>query len=237
MAVAALVASLSLAADVGPNYAELFSFPEKAKLDAKQKEKLAALRTANEKNFKGLDQACRVARGKAAVHAYQRRAQLVREIIRQKNAILTEEQKKTLGIKTIIPTYADGKQLKDPKVWDVEQLTAYYTIQSMSYDAEKQVISLMIITKKALTPAERAAEARLWQDGKVRFLVYNKDKLLWASFDASEWYLGLSRTSAKLTSKEEKEGLQRFLVKIDLGMSWGGAKDGRSVKFVYPPLK
>jgi hypothetical protein len=231
----AVFCAAPLAADeADKKYDELFSFPPKAKLEAEQKDKLAELRKKHEKTLQQYDRSLRIARGEGAVNMTQLRVRLLRIIEREKRAILTEDQKKTLGIKVVTPAIAQEKALKDPKVWETGQLEKHFTIQSRSYDPETEVISIMVIGKRALTKEEAQADGQNWQTEKVRVEFFNKEETLCGRVDPHYWYRGLSRTPAKLTEKEEKDGLVRYLIKIDLGLAVGG-KNGATARFVCTP--
>jgi hypothetical protein len=94
---------------IRPPYEELFAVSSKIKLDDKQKEKLAELRMhyepkllewAKQETSRDVD---------PAINAGAYKRQLMRKIVRERNAILTEEQREAAGIKTVVPVYATEK--------------------------------------------------------------------------------------------------------------------------------
>jgi hypothetical protein len=238
--------------ELPPYDPELFAFPSKVTPDDKQKEKLAELRTKYEPMILEMVKTeVRLQNDKsawfAAISTSASKRQLMRAITREKNAILTEQQREAAGIKTIIPVYATEKGLHDDKVWDLGQLEKVFVIQSRSYDPEEMVVAFVVITKQRLTADERRIDAENWtgrstnQEGlipsKVQVVFYNKSEETIARLDAAAWFRGLTRTETKLTDKEVEAGLLRYRIKIDLADQWGALKDAATVKLVYPELK
>jgi hypothetical protein len=218
-------------------YAEVFSFPSKITLDEKQQEKLAELRKRYEEALTSFDKTLELSGGDVETSAFKK--QLIRLITRKKNALLTDAQKDALNIKVFIPAYAEEKALNDPKRWDLDQLEKLFVVQSRSYDPEEQVVSFLVLTKRKWTDMERQRDGRLWQSGRdlspaVEAIFYDKNEAKIMGFTSRWWFQGIMRAEAKLTDKQEQEGLLRFRIKIDLAQYWDSVKNAASVKLVYP---
>ena len=87
-----------------------------------------------------------------------------------KNAILTDEQRRILDIKPLIPSYAQDKALNDKEIWDLSQLEKVFTIQKRSFDPEDQILSFVVITKRKWTEKEQKADAKNWAVGEKEFV-------------------------------------------------------------------
>jgi hypothetical protein len=242
-------------------YAELFSVPSKVTLDDAQKEKLAELRKQYESGISiaMLDKKLALPGviGQDRIWTQEHRDRLARQVVRKKNAILTEEQRTTLGVKLLIPSIAQEKALNDDKVWDLSQLEKDFTIESRSFDPVEQVVSFMVITKGKWTESERKIDAANWEvtlpikkDSPVQVIFYNKKEetsyvltkttLAYGGVDphdSTKPLCAIMRAPTKLTDKQAEEGLLRFRIAIDMDMEVGLGKDVTGAKFVCPPLK
>lgn len=229
-------------------YAELFSFPAKIVPSDEQKDKLADLRKALEPTLKTYDKLLKTP-GPYSGEIQRYRDSSVRLIGRKKNLILTEEQRKTLGIRIVTPFIANEKNLSDPKIWDLAQLERIFTIESRTFDYEEYAIAFMVITKRKWTDNERQTEASPWLGGNTRVspievIFYNKNEekclVLTGPFtpnSRSATIIGnISRAQAKLTDKQAEEGLQRFRIKVSLDSVDRQIVDAASAKFVCPDL-
>jgi hypothetical protein len=230
-------------------YIELFSFPAKITLDDKQKETLADLVKEYEPKIRDCDRQLAFYGGNDHMKNY--RAHLLRAFTISKNAILTDAQRRDLNIKYVTPDCVQAKALNDPKVWDIGQLEKHFTVLSRTYSPEEQLVTLVVITKRKWTESERRTDALNWNTGKVQVLFYNKDEEHITSLfspssqprHALDAYRGITRTEPRLTEQEEKEGLTKFRLKIDLAPGFIGEhyfnniKKPATVKMLYPEPK
>jgi hypothetical protein len=256
-----LIGSYSVGDDKGSEpptdpYAELFSVPSKVTLDDKQKEKLAELRKEYEPQIVKLKANLNSPKlDNFSVGFFSQAVKkLERAVVRKKNLLLTDEQRSALGIKLVVPSFAQEKALSDEKIWDISQLEKVFTIESRSFDPEEHVISFVVITKTKWTDKEKERDGLNWQiaelgkEPPVQVIFYNKnDEKIFALTGrytiglprgGSAWVEGgLTRLPVKLTDKQAEEGLQRFRIKIDLDMDAARDKEAASVKVICPELK
>jgi hypothetical protein len=234
-------------------YAEVFSFPAKIKLDESQKAKLAELRKEYEKRLSEYDEYVKRPGLDDTGSLAATRNKLYRVVGRKKNAILTDEQRRLLGLKDSVPPIVQAKALSDPKVWDLSQLEKLFTIQSRSYDPIEGVISFMVITKRKWTDQERSIDAMKWgryYESPIQVIFSNEDdesifklagQCILRTRTHPRFDRGITRVPTKLTDKEAKEGLLRFRIKIDLdrsdGLNGGRLTKAATAKFVYPEPK